>query len=64
VQPLDGSVGHAITDFPDDVIQSFRFSPDGKRLAFVHTHLEADVILFRDKQQPTNTVALDRTNGS
>jgi Tol biopolymer transport system component len=58
VQPLDGSVGHAITDFPDDVIQSFRFSPDGKRLAFVHTHIEADVILFRDNIQLAKTAAL------
>jgi Tol biopolymer transport system component/class 3 adenylate cyclase len=48
VQPLDGSAGHAITNFPDDSIYVFRFSPDGKHLALIHGHTESDVVLIRD----------------
>ena len=48
VQPLDGSAGHAITDFPNDSIRQFRFSPDAKHIALVHVHDESDVVLLRD----------------
>ena len=48
VQPLDGSPGHTITDFPADSISAFRFSPDGKHLALIHRHSESDVVLIRD----------------
>jgi hypothetical protein len=33
VQPLDGSAGHAITDFKSEQIWTFSLSPDGKSLA-------------------------------
>ncbi len=48
VQPLDGSAGHTITNFPDDSIAAFRFSPEGKHLALIHRHAESDVVLIRD----------------
>ena len=48
VQPLDGSPGHTITNFPSDSISAFRFSPDGKHLALIHAHTESDVVLIRD----------------
>lgn len=52
VEPLDGSAGHTITDFPNDRIQQFRFSLDGKRLALLHAHVESDVVLLRDTSRP------------
>ena len=48
VQPLDGSKGHQITDFKSDLIRDFRWSPDGKRLAVLHFHGTADVVLLHD----------------
>jgi WD40 repeat protein len=33
MQPLDGSAGHAVTDFQSEQVWSMSFSPDGKRLA-------------------------------
>ncbi len=48
VQPLDGSPGHTITNFPNDSIAAFRFSPDGKNIALIHAHTESDVVLIRD----------------
>jgi eukaryotic-like serine/threonine-protein kinase len=54
VQPLDGSAGHVITDFPNATIQHFRFSPDGKRLALLHTNAESDVVLLRDTSKQKN----------
>ncbi|HSP61911.1 MAG TPA: hypothetical protein VLQ90_02915, partial [Pyrinomonadaceae bacterium] len=35
VQPLDGSAGHAVTDFKSEQIWSFSLSPNGKSLAVV-----------------------------
>jgi eukaryotic-like serine/threonine-protein kinase len=32
LQPLDGSRGRQVTNFPSDQIQSFAFSPDGSAL--------------------------------
>jgi serine/threonine protein kinase len=48
LQPLDGSPGRTVTNFPDDSIAAFRFSPDGKHLALIHRHTESDVVLIRD----------------
>jgi len=47
-QPLDGSRGRQITNFPDDIIQFFLFSPDGKTLGVMRTHVESDVVLMHD----------------
>ena len=48
VQPLDGSQGHAMTNFLSEQIYEFHWSPDGKRLAVVRGHSESNVVLFRE----------------
>jgi Tol biopolymer transport system component len=49
VQPVDGSPGHAITNFTSDNISQFQWSPDGKTLAVARTHNTSDVVLLREK---------------
>ena len=48
LQPLDGSPGHQITNFPSDVIQNYEYSPDGRTLGVMRSHTESDVVLLRD----------------
>ena len=48
LQPLDGSPGHAITNFTSEVIRELHWSPDGKRLAVVRGHDESNAVLFRE----------------
>jgi serine/threonine protein kinase/Tol biopolymer transport system component len=48
LQPLDGSRGHAITNFQSDTIRLFAFSPDGKTLGVMRAHTESEVVLLRD----------------
>ncbi len=48
LHPLDGSPGHRITNFPADMIQTFQFSPDGKTLGVMRTHIESDIVLLHD----------------
>jgi hypothetical protein len=48
LQPLDGSRGRQITAFETDVIENFRFSPDGKSLGVFREHDESDVVLLHD----------------
>ena len=48
VQPLDGSPGHRLTNFASDQIRTFQFSPDGKTLAVIRSHVVSDVVLLRD----------------
>jgi serine/threonine protein kinase/Tol biopolymer transport system component len=50
MQPLDGSKGRQITDFTSEHIFDFHWSPDGKQLALVRGHTDADVVLIRDAQ--------------
>jgi serine/threonine protein kinase len=50
VQPLDGSVGHASTDFKSERIWSFRLSPDGKSLAVLRGHSDSDVVLLQESK--------------
>jgi Tol biopolymer transport system component len=50
LQPLDGSGGHQITQFKSDRISSFRFSPDGKTIGLLRSHVESDVVLLRDTE--------------
>ena len=50
LQPLDGSRGRQITNFPAEVIEAFHFSRDGKSLGMVRSHTESDVVLLRDTQ--------------
>jgi eukaryotic-like serine/threonine-protein kinase len=49
-QPLEGSKGRQITDFTSEHIFDFHWSPDGKQLALVRGHTDADVVLIRDAQ--------------
>jgi len=48
ILPLDGSLGHQITNFKSEMIPEFRFSHDGKNLAILRHHTESDVILLRE----------------
>lgn len=48
LQPLDGSRGRQLTNFPTDTIQTFQYSPDGKTLGVFLRHTESDVVLLRD----------------
>ena len=48
MQPVDGSKGRQVTNFTTDHIRSFAWSPDGKTLAVVRTHLVSDVVLLRE----------------
>jgi len=50
LQPLDGSRGRQITNFPAEVIDAFHLSPDGKSIGMVRSHTESDVVLLRDTQ--------------
>jgi serine/threonine protein kinase len=51
VQPLDGSVGHRITDFTSEQIASFHWSPDGKKLGILRGHSDSDVVLLQESKQ-------------
>jgi eukaryotic-like serine/threonine-protein kinase len=51
LQPLNGSKGRQITNFPTELVEAFHISPDGKTLGMVRSHTESDVVLLRDTQQ-------------
>ncbi len=51
LQPVDGSKGHALTDFKSERIYDFHWSFDGKQLALVRGHTDSDVVLIRDQGQ-------------
>jgi hypothetical protein len=48
LQPLDGSAGRQITNFPGELIDTFQFSPDGKSLGMIRSQTESDVVLLRE----------------
>jgi serine/threonine protein kinase/Tol biopolymer transport system component len=48
LQPLDGAAGHLLTNFASDTIQDYGFSPDGKTLGVLRSHLESDIVLLHD----------------
>jgi eukaryotic-like serine/threonine-protein kinase len=48
LQPLDGSPGHQITNFPSDTVRFYVYSADGKNLAVMRTHTDSDVVLLHD----------------
>ncbi len=50
LQPLDGSPGRQITNFPSERIYDFHWSRDGKQLALVRGHTDSDVVLIRSMQ--------------
>jgi eukaryotic-like serine/threonine-protein kinase len=51
LQNLDGSPGKQLTDFKSEFIRDFDFSFDGKQLAIIRGHREADVVLIRDSEK-------------
>jgi serine/threonine protein kinase/Tol biopolymer transport system component len=51
VEPLDGSAGHPLTHFTSELISDFRWSPDGKTLAIIREHDDADVVLLKEAAQ-------------
>jgi eukaryotic-like serine/threonine-protein kinase len=51
LQNLDGSTGKQLTDFKSEFIRDFDFSFDGKQLAVIRGHREADVVLLRDSEK-------------
>ena len=50
LQPLDGSAGRQISNFPSEMILNnvFHYSPDGKTIGMIRYHNESDVVLLRD----------------
>ena len=48
-QPLDGSPGHKLTNFDSQRIRDFRWSFDGSKLAILRAHIDANVVLMREK---------------
>jgi eukaryotic-like serine/threonine-protein kinase len=50
LQPIDGSKGRQLTNFASERIYDFHWSFDGKQLAIVRGHTDADVVLIRDAQ--------------
>ncbi len=50
LQPIDGSKGRQLTDFTAEQIFDFHWSFDGKQLALVRGHTDADVVLMRNEQ--------------
>jgi eukaryotic-like serine/threonine-protein kinase len=51
LQNLDGSAGRQLTDFKSEGIRDFDYSFDGKQLAIIRGHREADVVLLRDTEK-------------
>jgi serine/threonine protein kinase len=51
LQPLDGSKGKQLTNFKTEHLWDFHWSTDGKQLAVVRGHNDADVVLIRDMTQ-------------
>ncbi|HEU5336507.1 MAG TPA: protein kinase [Terriglobales bacterium] len=51
LQHLDGSPGKQLTDFNSEFIRDFAYSSDGKQLAIIRGHREADVVLIRDAEK-------------
>lgn len=48
LQPLNGSPGRQLTNFQSEFIGVFSYSRDGKQLAIIRGHRQADVVLMRD----------------
>ena len=51
LQHLDGSPGKQLTDFKSEFIRDFDYSYDGKQLAIIRGHREADVVLIRESEK-------------
>jgi eukaryotic-like serine/threonine-protein kinase len=51
LQPLDGSAGRQLTNFPSLKIYSYQWSADGKSLALVRGDSPSDLVLIQDTQK-------------
>ena len=51
LQHLDGTPGKQLTDFQSEFIRDFDYSYDGKQLAIIRGHRDADVVLIRDAEK-------------
>ena len=51
LQHLDGTPGKQLTDFKSEFIRDYDYSYDGKQLAIIRGHREADVVLIRDAEK-------------
>jgi Tol biopolymer transport system component len=51
VQPLDGSPPLQLSDFKDERIDSFDWSPDGRYLAVVRSIETSDVVLIEGRAE-------------
>jgi Tol biopolymer transport system component len=49
-QPIDGSKGKQLTNFTSEHIYDFHWSFDGKQLALVRGHTDADVVLIQESK--------------
>jgi Tol biopolymer transport system component len=47
IQPLDGTAPRRLTQFEDQIITSFAWSPDGSQLAVVRARETSDLVLLR-----------------
>jgi hypothetical protein len=47
-QPFGNTASRQLTHFTSERIASYRFSPDGTKLAIQRGHIEADAVLLRD----------------
>jgi serine/threonine protein kinase len=52
-QPLDGASGHQLTNFPDELIDTYHWSPDGKSVGMIRSQTESDVVLLRESGATT-----------
>jgi Tol biopolymer transport system component len=53
LQPLDGSSGRQLTNFPNELIDTYHWSPDGKSVGMICSQTESDVVLLRESGATT-----------
>jgi eukaryotic-like serine/threonine-protein kinase len=51
LQRLDGTPGKQLTDFTSEFIRFYDYSYDGKQLAIIRGHREADVVVLREGEK-------------
>jgi len=51
LQPLDGGVGHQLTNFTSLKIYSYQWSADGKRLALIRGDSPSDLVLIQNQKK-------------
>ena len=47
-QPIEGGLGHQITNFSSESIGYYQVSRDGKSLLLLRRQIESDIVLLRD----------------